>query len=164
VLRDKNLIPLSHQHQRALALCVRIQRASPIADAELSAWRGEIAQQFENEIKIHFAAEEEVLFPAARNHKELVPLVAELMADHHDLRIFFASAKAGEISSPELSEFGERMSNHIRKKERRLFERMQGLMSHEELAALGKDLQIALKDATDACILPIEATRLRARE
>ena len=30
MLRDKSLIPLSHQHQRALALCVRIDRAQPI--------------------------------------------------------------------------------------------------------------------------------------
>ena len=30
MLRDKNLIPLSRQHQHALALCVRIDRASPV--------------------------------------------------------------------------------------------------------------------------------------
>jgi hypothetical protein len=29
MLRDKGLIPLSRQHQHALALCVRIERASP---------------------------------------------------------------------------------------------------------------------------------------
>ena len=27
MLRDKNLVPLSRQHQHALALCVRINRA-----------------------------------------------------------------------------------------------------------------------------------------
>ena len=48
MLRDKNLIPLSHQHQHALALCVRIERASPIADADVAAWQAEIAQQFQD--------------------------------------------------------------------------------------------------------------------
>jgi hemerythrin-like domain-containing protein len=163
VLRDKNLIPLSHQHQRALALCVRIQRASPIGDSDLSVWQSEVAQQFENEIKIHFAAEEEILFPTARNYQELVPLIEELLADHHSLRAFFAWAKAGELSSAELSEFGERMSNHIRKEERQLFERLQGLMNSEELSNLGQKLETALREASDACILPTEATRLRAR-
>ena len=43
MLRDKNLIPLSHQHQRALALCVRIDRAQPIPDADLLTWQAEIA-------------------------------------------------------------------------------------------------------------------------
>jgi hypothetical protein len=42
MLRDKSLIPLSHQHQRALALCVRIDRAQPIPDADLEAWQAEI--------------------------------------------------------------------------------------------------------------------------
>jgi len=39
MLRDKNLIPLSHQHQHALALCVRIERASPISADDLEAWQ-----------------------------------------------------------------------------------------------------------------------------
>jgi hypothetical protein len=53
------------------------------------------------------------------------------------------------------------MSSHIRKEERQLFERMQELMNQEELAGLGQDLDQALKEAAQACILPAEATRLR---
>jgi hemerythrin-like domain-containing protein len=34
MLRDKSLIPLSRQHQHALALCVRIERASPIPETD----------------------------------------------------------------------------------------------------------------------------------
>ena len=66
MLRDKSLIPLSHQHQHALALCVRMDRARPIAEKDLPAWLAEIRQAFEAEIKIHFAAEEAVVFPEAR--------------------------------------------------------------------------------------------------
>ena len=79
MLRDKSLIPLSHQHQRALALCVRIERAQPIPEKDLEAWRAEIETLFEHEIKIHFAAEEDVVFPEARNFARLVPLVDELL-------------------------------------------------------------------------------------
>jgi hypothetical protein len=75
MLRDKNLIPLSHQHQRALALCVRVDRAQPIPAADLESWQTEIEQHFEQEIKIHFAAEEQVLFPTACRFPALVPLV-----------------------------------------------------------------------------------------
>ena len=63
MLRDKSLIPLSHQHQRALALCVRIDRAQPIPAEDLQAWQAEIEQLFEQEIGIHFAAEEECDLP-----------------------------------------------------------------------------------------------------
>ena len=159
MLRDKNLIPLSRQHQHALALCVRVDRAIPIADADLAAWQAEIAQIFQSEISIHFVAEETVVFPAARRRGELIPLLEELLADHTALRESFAQAEAGTMSAAELSAFGQRMSSHIRKEERQLFERMQELMTPEELALLGQHLEEALKDAAQACQLPAAATR-----
>ncbi len=159
MLRDKNLIPLSHQHQHALALCVRIDRASPIGEADLGAWRAEIAQLFETEIGIHFAAEEQVLFPAARRFRELIPLVEDLMSDHAVLRESFAQAH--ELSAGNVTASAQLLATHVRKEERQLFERLQALMSAEELAELGQRLDLALKDAAQACILPTEATRLR---
>jgi len=159
MLRDRNLIPLSRQHQHVLALCVRIDRESPISDADLAAWQAEIAQHFESEIRVHFAAEEHVLFPAARKFPELGPLVDELLLDHFMLRESFAEAEARKMSATNLSAFAQRMSAHIRKEERQLFERMQELMSQEELALLGQSLEEALKDAVQACALPADATR-----
>src|ERR1700728_3082390 len=102
MLRDKSLIPLSHQHQQALALCVRIDRAQPIVDADLEAWQAEIEQHFEQEIKIHFSAEEQVLFPAARHLPELVSLVEELIGDHASLRECFSQAEARLMSMDNL--------------------------------------------------------------
>ena len=162
MLRDSNLIPLSRQHQHALSLCVRIARATPIADADLAPWQGEIAQHFQTEIRVHFAAEEHVLFPAAQKFPELVPLVEELLLDHFMLRESFAKAEAHQMSAADLSGFSQRMSAHVRKEERQLFERMQELMNAEELARLGQNLDQALKDATQTCILPTDATRLRS--
>jgi len=71
MLRDKSLIPLSRQHQHALALCVRIDRASPVPQDDLAAWQSEIVQHFAQEVRFHFAAEESVLFPGARQFAEL---------------------------------------------------------------------------------------------
>jgi len=161
MLRDKNLVPLSRQHQHALALCVRIDRASPVREADLAAWQTEIAQQFQTEIKIHFSAEEQVLFPAARRFPELVPLVEELLADHAFLRGLFARAEARTLSSADLPVFAQRLSNHIRIEERQLFERLQELVNQEEFSHLGKRLDDALKDAGQSCSLPSAATRLR---
>jgi iron-sulfur cluster repair protein YtfE (RIC family) len=162
MLRDKSLIPLSHQHQRALALCVRIDRASPIDESELAAWQAEIGQIFQNEIGIHFAAEEHVVFPAARAFAELTPLVDELCADHAWLREHFAFAIGERPSGSDLNQLAQRLSTHIRKEERHLFQRMQELMDLDALAALGVELDKALKDSAQACVVPTEATRLRA--
>jgi len=164
MLRDKSLIPLSHQHQHALALCVRIDRARPIPAASLQAWQSEIEEHFAQEIKVHFDAEERVLFPAARGFPELQPLVEELIAGHGTLRKFFSQAEARQMSAESVAEFAERLSDHIRKEERELFERLQLLMNAQELADLGAGLQEVLKDAAQSCILTSEATKLKPKE
>lgn len=163
MLRDKSLIPLSHQHQRALALCVRIDRAEPIRDIDLGAWQTEIEQIFVQEIGIHFSAEESVLFPAARQFPALIPLVEELTAEHTSLRKSFSEAEDRRMSAESLPLFAQHLSAHIRKEERQLFERMQELMTASELAALGVQLENALNDSAQSCALPNEATRLRSK-
>jgi len=163
MLRDKNLIPLSHQHQHALALCVRLDRALQAKDVDLEAWQAEIQTMFEHEIGIHFAAEEKELFPAARRFADLLPLVDELQAEHSILRDFFSRAAARSLDEAGLTAFVEKLAHHIRKEERQLFEGMQTVMRAEELGALGTALNEALKDASQACIIPTEATRLRPK-
>lgn len=162
MLRDKNLIPLSHQHQHALALCVRIERASPIPAGDIEAWQREITQIFENEIAVHFAAEEQVLFPAAEKFDELKGLLKDLLTDHAVLRALFAKTRDRCALPNDISVLGQRLSAHIRKEERQLFERMQQLIGDPELASLGARLQEALKGTAEGCLLPSEATRLRA--
>jgi hemerythrin-like domain-containing protein len=163
MLRDRSLIPLSHQHQHALALCVRIDRAQPIQEADLEAWLSEIEREFEPEIKIHFSAEENVLFPLARQFPELIPLVEELIAEHGTLRKSFAEARERRVSPNNLPVFAKYLSSHIRKEERQLFERLQQLMSPPDLELLGAQLETALKDAAQSCLVPNSATKLKPR-
>jgi hemerythrin-like domain-containing protein len=159
MLRDKNLVPLSRQHQHGLALCVRIDRASPIPDMGLAAWQVEIGQHFRSEIRIHFAAEEEFVFPAAQQFAELSPLVEELVSEHALLRERFAKAEAQAMSAAEVAEFAQLLSAHIRKEERQLFERLQELMNEGELAVMGEKLEDALKKVEQICILPARSPR-----
>jgi hemerythrin-like domain-containing protein len=163
MLRDQNLIPLSRQHQHALALCVRLDRAIQAGEVDLEAWQAEIQQQFEQEIENHFAAEEKELFPAAARFSEMQPLVDELLADHSVLRDLFSRAAARSLDRQRLIDFVEKLSHHIRKEERQLFEAMQKAMNPQELAALGMALDASLKTAPLACALPSEATQLRRK-
>lgn len=154
MLRDRNLIPLSHQHQHALALCVRMERASRKTPLDLARWQAEIANEFEQEIQFHFAAEEQVLFPAARRFAELASLVDELILEHGQLREHFARAKERTMDAGEVGEFAKLLSSHIRKEERRLFEDMQKLLSSEAMNAMGAELERLLQDAMRACRIP----------
>jgi hemerythrin-like domain-containing protein len=161
MLRDKNLVPLSHQHQHALALCVRLDRAILAGAVDLEAWQAEIAQIFEQEIAIHFAAEEREVFPVAARRETLQPLVEELLVEHTALRDLFSRASTRTLNRELLGEFVEKLAHHIRKEERQLFEGMQKEIRPDALAAVGSALQIALKDASNACFLSNQATRLR---
>jgi len=163
MLRDKNLVPLSHQHQHALALCVRLDRAMQAGDIDREAWQSEIQQHFEQEIGVHFAAEEKELFPVAARLPDLHELVEELLAEHAVLREFFSRATARTLEAPGLQDFVEKLARHIRKEERQLFEQMQRLMKPGDLAVLGSALALALKEASQACILPSASTRLRPK-
>jgi hemerythrin-like domain-containing protein len=162
MLRDKNLIPLSHQHQRALALCVRIDRASPIPEGDLDAWQAEIALLFRTEIETHFRAEEQVLFPEARRFHQMQLLADELAFEHVELAKTFLQAESRVMSAENLLLFSRGLSAHIRKEERQLFEGLQAVMSQEELTSVGQRLESLLKETGAACIVPNEATRLRA--
>ena len=154
MLRDKNLVPLSRQHQHALALCVRIERASPIEGSPLAQWQAEMAQQFEAEIKFHFAAEEQIVFPAARNFGELNSLVDQLIEEHALLRACFKKAECKQMAGDDISDFARRLSEHIRKEERQLFERLQQLLAAEEMERMGRELDRAMESASQSCALP----------
>ena len=164
MLRDKNLVPLSHQHQHVLAMCVRLDRALQAGAVDLEAWQAEIEKQFEQEITIHFVAEETALFPVAAHFPETKPLVDELLAEHTVLRDFFARAAARSFAPADLPVFVEKLAHHIRKEGRLLFEGLQKVMGPEELAAVGTALDAALRDVSHACILPNAATRLRPKK
>jgi hemerythrin-like domain-containing protein len=87
--------------------------------------------------------------------------VEELMADHGLLRESFAQAESRLMSAQSLVAFAQQLSSHIRKEERHLFERLQRLMKAAELEKLGAQLNTSLKDATQACVLPNAATKLK---
>ena len=70
MLRDKNLIPLSHQHRRALAIAVNIARGRGPGYTDPERWRGVIVEHYESDMRFHFEAEETILFPAAEACRE----------------------------------------------------------------------------------------------
>jgi len=143
MLRDKNLVPLSHQHQHALALCVRIGKAFADTGAtpDVHPWEQEIVKLFEEEISFHFNAEEALLFPAADEYEELRDLVDSLRIEHTLIRRNIERARARKFTVTDLQVFTATLSEHIRKEERILFEQMQHLLSPDKLDNLGREMQ-----------------------
>ncbi len=126
MLRNKNLIPLSHQHQHALAFCVRIDKAlaNPAA-MDTSVIQQEITALYETELARHFEAEEKILFPAAEQVEDLASLVDELRVEHGLIRRGVKRAGAKDLTVSDIQVFAASLSAHIRKEERELFEAVQ---------------------------------------
>jgi hemerythrin-like domain-containing protein len=140
MLRDPALIPLSQQHHDALALSVYIERADKSGHLDLAYWNREVAASWKREIRWHFQAEEEVLFPAAAGVPALAVVVEQLLAQHAALRVFFTAAEKGTLSAADLLRFRQALTSHVRKEERELFEAMQAALAADEMAAVGRGL------------------------
>jgi hemerythrin-like domain-containing protein len=146
VLRDRNLVSFSHQHQHALALCVRIKRALDSTDVDLRAWQEEIASMFDTELELHFESEERFIFPKASTITGLRELLERLNADHTRLRIQAMEARQKQLDREGLAHFAAVLEEHVRAEERVLFEQMQESLSAEELQKIGTATDIFLKE------------------
>ncbi len=144
MLRDPNLVPLSHQHQHALALCVRIGKAfAEVHDTpDVHRWELEIVQLFDSEIRYHFEGEQKFVFPEADRFEELQQLVDELRIEHTLIRRNVERARARQFTVTDLQVFTASLSEHIRKEERQLFESLQRLLTPEVLTRMGQDLNV----------------------
>jgi hemerythrin-like domain-containing protein len=141
MLRDANLIPLSHQHQHALALCVLVERAlaaggkQPVCDEQARS----VVNHFDAEMRTHFDIEEQVLFPALINFERVADLVNELSDEHHRMRELVDRLRTGG-DSPVLAEFTDLLRRHVRKEENVLFQQAQELLGREQLDGLGEQI------------------------
>jgi len=136
MLRDPSLVVLSHQHQHALALCVRVDRALQHGEEGREELSSDILGLWAAEIERHFVAEEKMLFPVCRK-AGMAQLVNELLAEHEDLRACVKRIDVGPVRLEDVRHFVDTLSAHVRKEERQLFESCQKLIGPAELEKLG---------------------------
>jgi hemerythrin-like domain-containing protein len=137
MLRDPSLVPLSHQHQHGLALCVLTDRslAEDASETNVARLARRCVDRFEVELANHFEVEEQVLFPASPS-----PLTEELIAEHRQLELMVEKLRHSP-SAAVLGEFFSLLRRHIRREENDLFEQMQREIPRDALDALGVEIE-----------------------
>lgn len=115
--RDARLHGLSSEHHHALVLA-RSMAALAAGGRATAADGRALAERFARELEPHFRIEEDVLLPALRAAGEQA-LVQAIETDHAFLRQQAARAAAGHLD--DLAAFAERLAEHVRLEERRLF-------------------------------------------
>jgi hemerythrin-like domain-containing protein len=137
MLRDPSLIPLSHQHHNALALCVLSRRSlaedgSPENVAKVAR---RVIDRYEIELTNHFAIEEQVLFPACPP----MPVITELIAEHRAMERMVEQVRSA--ATPELLErFFALLGAHVRREEGEFFEEVQRILPPDVLERIGAEI------------------------
>ena len=141
MLRDRSLIPLSHQHQHALGMCVLVQRALAADESaeNLERQRAVILEKWQEEIQAHFAVEETVLFPTMAAFPATAALVDDLSAEHQMIREWIRKLEIAPDRAV-MESLCTLLPEHVRKEEQVLFEQTQQLLSREQLDELGARL------------------------
>lgn len=149
--RDPNLIPLSHDHRRALFLAQNLKangpkfKGYPTEPEE----KGKFAQEFwANDLNQHIDLEEQIVFPFLKaKDVELAQIIEELIEEHKTLRNSFQilSLQDEELIHT-LDQLGHLLERHIRKEERIFFQRVQELVAQPELEELGAKIKSFKKD------------------
>ena len=146
--RHDSLIPLSHQHQHALALAVIIKRRFGSENRE-EAWREEIREKigklYSAELTGHFEVEEAVLFPEMERYLGKLELVTDLRREHQSLRdLIRLLEKNPRIPMQSLDEFSASIDRHVRKEERQLFMEFEKRMPAAEAKRVGSEIDARL--------------------
>lgn len=142
--RHSSLVLLSQDHHHGLALALRLRQGT---DALLTdGWTHDRAEQakrvqrfFDDELRAHFRAEEEVVFPVMRKHvPQTTPMIDELSDQHREIETLVSSLRSAEGSDLDgrLVSLGRLLERHIRIEERQLFETMQESLPPDILSGL----------------------------
>ena len=137
MLRDPCLIPLSHQHHNALALCVLTRRslAADSSPGNVAKLARRATDRYELELVNHFEIEEQVLFPACGP----TPLIALLVAEHRAMEGQIAQLRTAPTGAL-LEQFCALLSGHVRREENELFEQIQRALPREVLDRAGSEI------------------------
>lgn len=146
--RDQSLVPLSHQHQHGLALCVLIRKGleaeQPPPAAKVDELKRMVDSLWAAELQGHFQIEENTLFPtilaALDDTLEVVDLLTDQHRDIEDIVRLIKAAPSDEAVDP-LLELADLLERHIRIEERELFQTVQARLGAAELDDLGRRLE-----------------------
>lgn len=142
--RHPSLIPISRQHHTMLLLAQLLKKNAPDYRGLPTTLEGKATYAldlYNNLIQSHFALEEEKLIAFIEiEDAEIQVLIQEILHEHQLMKNQFVLIENQIYDLESLHELGQLLDDHIRKEERIFFQKLQAILSEEELQALGKHL------------------------
>jgi hemerythrin-like domain-containing protein len=142
--RQPSLYPLSHDHHQGLILAQQLKKGAPQykgMPSTLEEKKDYTIQFYNNELKKHFAEEEEILFPAVKSKNAVIDkLVEKIISEHRKMETLVKDLEKTDQLENVLNELGHLLETHIRKEERELFVEIENVLSETELSVISENL------------------------
>lgn len=162
-VRNPALISLSREHHYALVFCRTVRRVvEQCADDRplIRQWVENARAFLRLDLRPHFEAEEQVLFPACRT-LGLAPRVESLEQDHRALEA--AAGDLREDAPATLATFARMLEAHIRREERELFPEIDARLEEPSTGRIREAIEARLgKAETPRDPALLQEPRLRA--
>jgi hemerythrin-like domain-containing protein len=110
-----------------------------------TAQKQKLFEQIKSELQVHEAIEEEIFYPALKEHAKTKELALEAYEEHHVVDQIMGELEQlspdDETWDAKFSVMEENLKHHINEEEREMFEQAQKVFSDEELDELGEQMQ-----------------------
>jgi hemerythrin-like domain-containing protein len=101
-------------------------------------------EQIKSELQVHETIEEEIFYPALKEHAKTKELALEAYEEHHVVDQIMSELEQlspdDEAWDAKFSVMEENLKHHINEEEREMFEQAQKVFSDEELDQLGEQM------------------------
>ncbi len=113
--------------------------------------REELFSTVKDELKVHEIIEEEILYPALKEHPKAREIVLEGIEEHNVVDTLLGDMVSlsveDETWAAKLAVMKENVEHHIEEEEEEMFEKAQDIFGDDELAAMGAKMQERKKSA-----------------
>ena len=131
--RDKNIVPLSQDHNSGLLSGWKIKQGIK-KNISYERIKNYINYHWDNSQSFHFDEEEKILFPYSDDE-----LTQRALDEHKEIRELLKTLN--EVEDFELlTLYADKVTEHIRFEERVLFPHLENILTEEQLAEVGKKL------------------------
>ena len=113
--------------------------------------RDELFTRFKKEMQVHEAIEEEILYPALKEHEKAKDIALEGYEEHHVVDQIMTELDGlsydDETWGAKLKVMKENIEHHIEEEEGEMFEKARQIFSKEELEKMGERMEARKKQA-----------------
>ena len=106
--------------------------------------RTELFDKLKDEMMIHERIEEEIFYPALKDHPKTKEITLEAYEEHHVVDMVMAEIEGvpydDEVWGAKFKVMKENIEHHIEEEENEMFEQARQAFSREELEALGEQM------------------------